>query len=251
MTKVSANTKKAAVLVAILACLAAIAFVFPVGEWIVAALGFIEANRRVAWLIYILSYIAATVLLIPGSIITLAAGFIFGLPMGVVVVSAGSVIGASCAFIIGRFFVRDWVAGKIAEMPRFRALDRATNSNGFMIVFLARLSPLFPFNLLNYGMGLTAVRLRDYFFASWIGMLPGTIVYVYIGTLAKDLTELSSGQIDSGTAGRVLLVAGFVATLVLTVLITRKATQVLNAELDAAAGETATLDAAANDAKAR
>jgi len=76
------------------------------------------------------------------------------------------------------------------------------------------------------------VRLRDYFLASWIGMLPGTILYVYVGSVAKDITELTSGEIQSGLAGRLLLLAGLVATLVLTVLITRKATRTLNAHLD-------------------
>lgn len=242
---------KAIFLVAILVCLAVAAFVFPIRDWIVSAISFIEANREIAWLIYIVSYIVATVLLIPGSIITLAAGFIFGLPAGFAVVSVGSVFGATCAFLVGRLFVREWVATKISGMPRFRALDHATNHSGLMIVFLARLSPLFPFNLLNYGLGLTAVRLRDFFFASWIGMMPGTILYVYIGTLAKDLAEISTGQIDSGQAGTALLVAGFVATVILTVLITRKATRVLNAELDAAASDEAPVDPAAIETKAR
>lgn len=116
----------------------------------------------------------------------------------------------------------------------------ATHHEGFTIVFLTRLSPVFPFNLLNYAFGLTAVRLRDYFLASWIGMLPGTILYVYIGSVAKDLTELTSGDIQSGMAGRLLLLVGLAATLILTILITRKATRILNAHLErelAEAGE--------------
>src|SRR5690606_8718943 len=143
-----------------------------------------------SWLAFIATYIVAAVLVVPGSVLTLGAGFVFGLPLGIVLVSVGSVLGAAAAFLVGRFFARDWVADRVARLPRFRALDSATRHDGFVIVCLARLSPLFPFNLLNYGLGLTGVRFRDYFFATWIGMLPATTLYVYVGTLAKDLTDL-------------------------------------------------------------
>jgi len=234
--RVTSRTR-AAVLVIALAALAGLAAVLPVREWLVVGLDWIDAHRTIAWLAYVAVYIVATVLLVPGSLLTLAAGFLFGLALGVAVVSAGSVLGASCAFLVGRFFVRDWVAERVAHLPRFRALDRATASDGFTIVLLARLSPLFPFNLLNYGFGLTAVSLEQYFFASWLGMLPATILYVYLGTLAADLTALVNGELETGLAGRVLLVGGFAATLALTVLVTRRATRALGAELETAARE--------------
>jgi uncharacterized membrane protein YdjX (TVP38/TMEM64 family) len=204
----------------------------PVTDWALAALGWIEAHRRLAWIVYIVGYVVATVLLIPGSILTLGAGFVFGLPIGVAVVSAGSVLGAVSAFLVGRFFARDWVAARIAGMPRFRALDRATRHEGFVIVLLARLSPLFPFNVINYGFGITSVRLRDYFLASWVGMLPATVLYVYFGSLAKSLAELAGGELETGTAGIALFAVGLVATLALTVVITRKATRALGAHLE-------------------
>lgn len=206
--------------------------VLPIQSWLVAGTQWIETHRMFAWAAYVGTYIVATVLVMPGSVLTVVAGFVFGLPVGVALVSAGSVLGAVSAFLVGRFFAREWVAQRIAKLPRLRALDMATHHEGFTIVFLTRLSPVFPFNLLNYAFGLTAVRLRDYFLASWIGMLPGTILYVYIGSVAKDLTELTSGDIQSGMAGRVLLLVGLAATLVLTILITRKATRILNAHLE-------------------
>ncbi len=101
-----------------------------------------------------------------------------------------------------------------------------------MIVFLVRLSPVFPFNLINYGLSLTAVRFRDYALATWIGMLPVTVLYVYIGTAASDLGQLISGDLDTGLAGRVALFAGLAATVVLIVFITRKATKVLGQHLE-------------------
>ncbi|TDJ35781.1 MAG: TVP38/TMEM64 family protein [Gammaproteobacteria bacterium] len=214
--------------------------VLPIQSWLVAGTQWIETHRMFAWAAYVGTYIVVTVLVMPGSVLTVVAGFVFGLPVGVALVSAGSVLGAVSAFLVGRFFAREWVAQRIVKLPRLRALDMATHHEGFTIVFLTRLSPVFPFNLLNYAFGLTAVRLRDYFLASWIGMLPGTILYVYIGSVAKDLTELTSGDIQTGMAGRLLLLVGLAATLILTILITRKATRILNAHLErelAGAGE--------------
>lgn len=233
------SVSKPVALIVALAVLAGVVWLFPVRDWLVGALAWIDAHRSIAWLAFIAGYVLATVMLIPGSVVTLAAGFIFGLPLGIVVVSAGSVTGATCAFLIGRFFLREWVQQRIESLPRFRALDRATAQNGFSIVLLARLSPLFPFNLLNYGLGLTAVPLRQYFFASWLGMLPGTILYVYVGTLAADLTALAAGDIETGLAGQALFGVGFIATLVLTLLITRKATRALRSELAAVETEPA------------
>ncbi len=204
----------------------------PVTEWLTLGIAWIETHPTLAWIAYVATYIVATVLVIPASILTLAAGFVFGLPLGHVLVSIGSVLGASAAFLVGRFFVREWVAKRIASLPRFRALDRATRHEGFVIVFLTRLSPLFPFNLINYGLALTSVRFRDYFLASWIGMLPVTILYVYIGSVAKDLTELTSGGVQGGVVGRVLLFVGLAATVLLTIVITRKATRTLAQHLE-------------------
>ena len=204
----------------------------PVAEWLTLGITWVETHPTLAWIAYVATYIVATVLVIPASILTLAAGFVFGLPLGVVLVSIGSVLGASAAFLVGRFLAREWVATRIAGWPRFRALDHATRDDGFVIVLLTRLSPLAPYNLINYGLALTSVRFRDYFLASWIGMLPVTILYVYIGSVAKDLTELTSGDVQGGRAGSVLLFVGLAATVLLTIVITRKATRTLSQYLE-------------------
>jgi uncharacterized membrane protein YdjX (TVP38/TMEM64 family) len=228
---------KPLVFVAFAAAFVAAATVLPIADWALAGVAWIEVHREIAWTVFFAAYVAATVLIIPGSLLTLAAGFVFGLPAGVVLVSVSSVSGAACAFLVGRFLARAWVKERISRLPRFRAIDDATHSDGFLIVLLVRLSPLFPFNLTNYGLGLTAVRFRDYFFASWIGMLPGTILYVYLGTLTQDLTELTAGGMRNGFLGRGLLIGGFVATLLLTLLVTRRATQALNRRLTADASD--------------
>ena len=216
---------------AALAVLATLIFA-PVADWFLSLVTWIEANQAIAWPIYVAAYIVATVLLLPGSILTLAAGFVFGLPLGVALVSLSSVLGACSAFIVGRYLARDWVAARIAGIPRFNALDTAAGKDGFLIVLLVRLSPIFPFNLTNYGLGLTSVRFRDYLFGSWIGMLPGTVLYVYIGSLALDIAELAGGNVDRFDTGPWILIVGFIVTVLLAIVITRRATAVLRRQLD-------------------
>ncbi|TMA52409.1 MAG: TVP38/TMEM64 family protein, partial [Deltaproteobacteria bacterium] len=113
------------------------------------------------------AYIPAALLFVPGSLLTLGAGFALGVGLGTVAVSIGSTLGASAAFLAGRTLARGFIEAKISHNPRFRAIDQAVKHEGFKIVLLTRLSPVFPFNLLNYAFGLTPVSLRDYFLASW------------------------------------------------------------------------------------
>ena len=125
-----------------------------------------------------------------------------------------------------------WISRRLGRDPRFTAIDAAVGANGFRIVLLLRLSPAFPFNLLNYGLGLTSVRLRDYLLGSFLGMLPGTALYVYIGSLVTSAAELSSGQRpDAGPWGHGLYWGGLGATLLVTVILTRIAKRALTAEL--------------------
>ena len=172
-------------------------------------------------------------LAVPGTILTLAAGFVFGVAFGSAFVSAGSVLGASAAFLLGRFAARSWVAQRVERSTRLRALVAVTRDDGFLIVLLARLSPLLPYNVLNYLFGATAVRFRDYVLASWLGMLPATVLYVYIGSLTKTISALTGGNVDAAWPRRVLLVGGFLATLGLTALIARRATRELRTRLAA------------------
>lgn len=173
-------------------------------------------------------YVVATVLMVPGLVLTLGAGYAFGVVVGTAAVSVGSVIGATLAFLVGRYAARDFVQGLAERYPRFAAVDRAVAASGAKIVLLTRLSPAFPFNVLNYLYGATRVSLRDYFFASWIGMFPGTVLYVYLGAVAGNLTDLVAGKIEGGAAKQALLVVGLLATVVVTVLVTRVAKKALN-----------------------
>ena len=173
-------------------------------------------------------YIIAVVFFFPASILTLGAGFAFGVLWGTVLVSAASTIGATLAFILGRTLLRDVIEKKVRSNPRFSAVDNAVKEHGFKIVLLTRLSPAFPFNLLNYMYGLTKVKLRDYFLASWIGMFPGTVMYVYLGSAAQNLASIAAGDVQGNSGGqRALLYLGLAATIAVTVFITRIARNAL------------------------
>jgi uncharacterized membrane protein YdjX (TVP38/TMEM64 family) len=172
-------------------------------------------------------YIAATVLMLPGAILSLGAGFLFGVVPGVITISIASTMGAGAAFLVGRFLARDWVAKKVAAMPKFAALDAAVAREGFKIVFLTRLSPVFPFNLLNYAYGLTGVPFSHFFLASWIGMIPGTILYVYLGSAAQSLAAAAAGDVPRSPAEQIFFWVGLGLALVVVVFVTKVARKAL------------------------
>lgn len=176
---------------------------------------------------FVLIYILACVLFIPGSVLTLGAGVLFGVLRGSLAVSIASTLGATAAFLVGRYLARSWVERKIEGNRKFKAIDEAVAREGWKIVGLTRLSPVFPFNLLNYAFGLTQVSLRDYFFASWIGMMPGTVMYVYIGSLAGDLAALGTSGRSRGAGEWALYIVGLAATVAVTVYVTRIARRAL------------------------
>jgi uncharacterized membrane protein YdjX (TVP38/TMEM64 family) len=178
-------------------------------------------------LAFVALYAVATVAFVPGALLTLAAGGLFGVWLGVAVVLAGATIGASLAFLIARYVARKPVEQLLAGNAKFAAIDRAVGRDGRKITFLLRLSPAFPFNLLNYGLGLTQVRFADFLVAS-IGMLPGTLLYVYSGSLVGTVAGAAAGTGPArGPGYYVVLGLGLVATLVVTVLITRIARRAL------------------------
>lgn len=178
-----------------------------------------------AWgmLVFGAVYVLATVLLIPGSAITLASGLIFGLLWGTVVASIASTTGAALAFLVARYGARDKVAAMAKRRPRFGAVDRAVSKGGWKIVGLLRLSPAVPFNLQNYLYGLTGIRFWPYVLTSWIAMLPGTFMYVYLGYLARASVEAAADRDGAGIGMWALRIAGFAATVAVTVYVTRLA----------------------------
>ncbi|MGH7630070.1 MAG: TVP38/TMEM64 family protein [Gemmatimonadales bacterium] len=187
-----------------------------------------------AWgpITFIAGYVIACVAFIPGSLLTLAAGAIFGVTRGVLYVFVGAVLGAAAAFLIARYVARSAVERKLGGNPRFAAIDRAIAQQGRKIVTLLRLSPVFPFNLLNYALGLTQVRLGDYLLAM-VGILPGTILYVYTGKLAGDVVALAGGAAPArGPGYYAVLGLGLAATVVVTTVVTRTARRALREATD-------------------
>jgi len=149
----------------------------------------IDGLGAIAPIVFVIAYVGITVAFLPASIVTLGAGFVFGVVKGSLLVFIGAMLGATAAFIIGRFVARDWIAKKVEDKPFFKALDNAIAEEGLKLIFLIRLSPAFPFNLLNYALGLTKVSLREYVIGT-TGIIPGTIMYVYLGWLAAEAARL-------------------------------------------------------------
>ena len=177
---------------------------------------------------FVAGYAAAVVGFVPGSLLTFAGGALFGVARGVLFVFTAAVLGSTAAFLIARHFARDAVARRIEGDARFRAIDRAVGEQGRRIVFLLRLSPVFPFSLLNYALGLTRVRLVDYLVAS-LGMLPGTLLYVSLGKAAGDVAAVAGGvRSERGLADWALLGVGLAATAIVTLLVTRIARRALD-----------------------
>jgi uncharacterized membrane protein YdjX (TVP38/TMEM64 family) len=177
--------------------------------------------------VFVLGYVVATVAFVPGSLLTLGAGAIFGLVQGTVLVLAGATLGASAAFLVSRYLARDAVERRLAGNARFAAIDRAVGEQGRKIVLLLRLSPVFPFNLLNYALGLTRVRFADFVAAS-VGMLPGTLLYVYYGKVAGDVARLAGGAgVPRGPGYYAVLGLGLAATVLVTTIVTRTARRAL------------------------
>lgn len=175
-------------------------------------------------------YVLTCVAFVPGSLLTLVAGATFGVLVGSVTVSIASTLGATLAFLVGRHLARDRVARLVEGNARFAAVDRAVGRRGLRIVLLTRLSPVFPFNLLNFAYGLTGVRLRDYVLGSWIGMLPGTVMYVYLGAVFGEAATDRSRT----PAEWALFLGGLAATVAVAVMVARIARRAIDEAAPAA-----------------
>lgn len=181
-------------------------------------------------IVFILIYTLATILFIPGSLLTLGAGAIFDVVLGSIYVFIGAVLGSTGSFLIGRYLARDWVARKIDNNPKFKAIDRAVARSGFRIVLLTRLSPVFPFNLLNYAFGIARVNLRDYVLGS-AGMIPGTVMYVYLGSLVGSVAKIGLEDATKSPEGQriqwIIRIVGLIATITVTLYVTKIARKAL------------------------
>jgi uncharacterized membrane protein YdjX (TVP38/TMEM64 family) len=182
--------------------------------------------------VFIVGYAVAAVAFLPGSVLTLAAGIVFGLAYGTLYAFLGATLGASLAFLTARYLARSAIEKKLEGKPKFKAIDRAVGREGFKIVAMLRLSPILPFNLLNYALGLTKVPFLSYLLACF-AMLPGTLLYVYYGTLLGDLAKLAGGaKVERGAEQWVFLGVGLVATLAVSVFLAKKAKKAIDEEVE-------------------
>jgi uncharacterized membrane protein YdjX (TVP38/TMEM64 family) len=224
---------KTAAFVVAIGLLVTISWILPVREWTVALADRLRGAGAKGVLIFVAVYVVAEVALIPGSLLTMAAGFAYGPTGGILVASPASVLAATAAFLLGRTVLRSWIRKKTAAAPTLRAIDRAIGRNSFKLILLLRLSPLIPFNVLNYALGLSDANLGRYVVASLVGMLPGTFLYVYLGSLATTAAGLADAGRSGGPQRLILTISGLVATVVVVVLVTRAARRALEQELGA------------------
>jgi len=197
----------------------------PVREWIRDFVGWVQQLGLIGVIIFIIAYALATVLFLPGWIFTVSAGLIYGIIGGTFVALCGAVIGATLAFLVGRYSLRENIEEITEKNPRFAAIDEAIGKNGWKIVGLLRLSPLIPFNLSNYFYGITSISFGAYVLVSAVGMIPGTLLYAYLGAIGQ-----------AGISGRpslhnkwqfVLLMVGLIAPIAVTILVGRIAKNAL------------------------
>ena len=212
---------------AVVAALLIAAFVIavrqlPLGAWISSFQTWVRELGWIGYVVYVLVYIVFCVFLLPGSALTLAAGAIFGFAKGAVIVVISATLGATVAFLLARTIMRRRVEAMTANNARFLALDRAIAKEGGKIVFLVRLAPVFPFAFLNFAFGLTGVRLLTYVIATFFGIIPATLAFVYI---AAATTNAATAQLDSTRLA--INVAGVIVAIIATLFVTRVATRAI------------------------
>lgn len=189
-------------------------------HWLLEFQAYVRGAGAIGYIAYILVYAVCVVFFIPATILTLGAGAIFGLAGGTLVVIAGATLGATLAFLLARTVLRKRVEKMASRHPKFRALDEAITREGTKIVFLVRLSVLFPFTWINYVLGLTGVRLRTYIWTTLVGIAPATFAFVYIGSIANEAATASRARL-------IVYIVGAVAALLVSIVVGRIATKAL------------------------
>jgi uncharacterized membrane protein YdjX (TVP38/TMEM64 family) len=221
--------------VALFAILAALS-TLPLERWLTDATAWAGERPVAGSLLYLVAATLAGLLMTPGWIPMMLAGLLFGVAKGFAIGIVGIVCGATAAFLAGRNLMREWVADRIASNDSFVAIDRAVDQQGFTVVLLTRLAFVLPFNLLNYAYGATRVGLGTYMAATGIGMLPIVGVYVYLGTLARDVGQLLDGGAPDAGLGWLTALA-LIALGVAIFVIRRTALRVLAEQVDDEAAE--------------
>ncbi len=212
--------------IAVIAGIVLLARVLPITDWLKAFQAYVQGLGFAGYVLYAVVYAICCVLFVPASVLTLGAGAIYGLWVGTAVVVCGATLGATLSFLLARTVLRKKVEGMTSGNAKFRALDKAIGKEGAKIVFLVRLAPVFPFTYINYAFGLTGVKTLPYIVASLVGMLPGTLAYVYIGSAAANV-----GAADM--TKKIVLGVGILIAIGVTIFVARIASKAIkNAGVD-------------------
>lgn len=203
----------------------------PFEKWLISVLEWTKGMGIWGPVVVASLYAAGAILFLPGSFMTMAAGFLFKVVLGTITVSVGSTIGACAAFMVARTFGRKWIAARIVKSRQFTAFDQAVKHHAFKVILLTRLSPAFPYNMLNYAFGLTKIEFWKYAFGSWIGMIPPTIMYTYFGSGLRSLTEIAAGRPENSPSERIFFWAGLAVTIVATLFIANLARKALQQKI--------------------
>ena len=215
------------ILVAALIALFVAAYVYlPVSEWLAAFQDWVQGFGMLGWVIFVLVYALTSFLLIPGSILTIGAGVAYGL-WAFPLVIIGAVLGSAISFLAARYVFHDRVQEKISEYPRFKAVNEAIRDEGWKVVLLLRLSPALPFSLQNWFLGLMPVGFWPSQIATFFGIMPGTLLYVWISSLGGEAAVGGAGDTDTSLLRYAVLGVGLLATLIVTIVVTKKAQQKL------------------------
>jgi uncharacterized membrane protein YdjX (TVP38/TMEM64 family) len=230
---------------ALVAAIVASLIYLPTPQYLKSSLEWIQGLGSLGLVLLVVLYAIVCLLLLPGSALSLAAGFMFGMVRGTIAASLGATLGATAAFLIARTMVRGWIEHRLTSHPKFRAIDRAVGEQGFKIVLLTRLCSLIPYDLTSYLFGLTNVPLGRYVLATWLGRLPEIVAWAYVGSIANSLADLTSGEVPMPIAQGLFLGLGLVAMVAVAVVLGRVASKALREAVDnaepqeaRAAGET-------------
>jgi len=218
-------------LTAVFLLLAVSLYVLPLADYIESLVSWGQQHPVAGPIAYVLFVVLSTVLFLPGSVAMMIGGFLFGFLPGFLYAIIAIPVGAQAAFEFARWVARPWVSSKVAHNPRMHAIEAALQDQAFLIIILTRLSLVVPFNLLNYAYGATSVKAMIHFLATAIGMLPAIALYVYLGTLARDLGQILSGEAAPSELGYWILGAGIAAIVLVTWVIHRAASKALETHL--------------------
>lgn len=202
-------------------------YVLPFADWLAAAVGWAQEHPVAGPLIYVAGVVVATVMFLPGSVSMMIAGFLFGVAPGLLFAAIGIAVGAQSAFLVGRMVARGWIEQRVTGNRRLEAIEKGLHDEAFLIVVLTRLSLIIPFNVLNYAYGVTTVKATTHLLATTLGMLPAIALYVYLGTLARDLGQILAGEAAPSELGYWIAAAGIAAIIILTWFIHRTASRAL------------------------